>query len=293
MRKTLLVAIAVTLAGVAVPASAYYWSKPTEDALGRTMRGLGFMPLTPPSNLVSVGSLYYVDPQARFFKTVCHAEEADLEGAVVVSPSARVIADELHSGRFATDIWIDLGGLLKGDVDKNYQVNVHYSLTDVFVREISLGNNRRVFAKMMAKPECNETVTDLINTGGGYVCQVQQALQATAEFKVELDEHSKLMTKTRGATDEIKQRVKLAVEAQTDVGVVERSGRLLAGAALNYGVSMNPTCLAPPQARFARVLPKTVFGRIGNFVLFNIVEQIWPAGEQPVTVAENAPVAVR
>ncbi len=291
MRKTLLLAAAVTLAGVAVPASAYYWSKPTDDALSRTMRGLGFMPLTPPSNLVSVGSLYYVDPQARFFKTICHAEEADLEGAVVISPSARVIADELHSGRFATGVRIDLEWLLKGDVEKNYQVNVHFSLTDVFVREISLGNNRRVFAKMIAKPECNETVTDLVNAGG-YVCQVQQVLQATAEFKVELDEHSKIATQTKAKTDEIKERVKLAVEAQSDQSVVERSGRLLAGSALNYGVSMNPTCLAPRQARFTRVLPKTVLGRIGNFVMFSIVEQIWPASEQQVTVA-NAIVAVR
>src|SRR6188508_1681016 len=116
MRKTVMFALAATLAGVAVPASAYYWSKPTDDGLRRTLRGLGFIPFTPPSNLVSVGSLYYVDPQARFFKTVCHAEEADLEGAVVVSPSAKVVADELYSGRFATGVRVDLEWLIKGDV---------------------------------------------------------------------------------------------------------------------------------------------------------------------------------
>ena len=33
---------------------------------------------------------------------------ADLEGAVVISPSAKVVADELYSGRFATGVQIDL-----------------------------------------------------------------------------------------------------------------------------------------------------------------------------------------
>jgi hypothetical protein len=289
MRKTLVLALAATLAGVAVPASAYYWSKPSDDGLSRTLRGLGFLPITPPSNLMSVGSLYYVDAEARFFKTICHAEQADLDGAVVVSPSGKVVADELHSGRFATGVRIDLDWLLKGDVEKNYQQNVHYSLTDVLVYEISLGSNRLVFAKMMAKRECNEAVMDLIGTGG-YVCQVQQVLHATAEFKIELDERSKIAIETKAKTDEIKDLVKLAIEAQSDQRVVERAGRLLAGTALKYGVSMNPTCLAPPQARFARVLPKTIFGRIKNFALFSIVEPIWPANEVRLAVAENTMV---
>jgi hypothetical protein len=284
MRKTLALAVAATLAGVAVPASAYYWSKPTDDGLSRTLLGLGFMPITPPSNLMSVGSLYYVDPETRFFKTVCQAEDTDLEGVVVVSPSAKVVADELYSGRFATGVRIDFEWLLQGDVNKNYQLNVHYSLTDVLVHEISLGNNRRVFSKLMAKRECNEAVMDLINASG-YVCQVQQVLQATAEFKIATDERSKVAIETKAKADEIKGFVKAAIEGQSDQGVVERSGRLLAGSALNYGVSMNPTCLAPSQAHFARVLPKTVLGRIKNFVLFSMIEPIWPASEERSRVA--------
>jgi hypothetical protein len=286
MRKTVILTLTATLAGMAVPASAYYWSKPTDDGLSNTLRGLGFIPFTPPSNLVSVGSLYYVDPQARFFKTVCHAEEADLEDVVIISPSTKVIADELYSGRFATGVRVDLEWLLKGDVNKNYQINVHYTLTDVVVREISIGNNRRVFSKMMAKRECNEAVTDLIDVGG-YVCQVQQVLQATAEFKTDMDERSKVEIETKAKADEVKDLVKLAIEAQSSQEVVERSGRLVSGSALNYGVSMNPTCLAPPQGRFSRVLPKTVVGRIENFILFSIIEPMWPASEHRTAVAEN------
>ena len=134
---------------------------------------------------------------------------------------------------------------------------------------------------------------DLIDAGG-YVCQVQQVLQATAEFKTDMDERSKVAIETKAKTDEIKDLVKLAIEAQSDQGVVERSGRLLAGSALSYGVSMNPTCLAPPQARFSRVLPKTVLGRIENFVLFSIIEPMpvstgWPSLEmQPLLRNEMA-----
>jgi len=71
--------------------------------------------------------------------------------------------------------------------------------------------------------------------------------------------------------------VKLAVESQSEQAVVEKDGRLFAGTALEYGVSMNPICLAPPDGRFQRILPQTAWGRITNFVLFNIVEPILPA----------------
>ncbi len=283
MRKSLALALAVTLAGVAVPASAYYWSKPSNDGLGRTLLGLGFRPIPMPSNLMTVGSLYYVDAGGRFFQTLCHAEQADLEGAVVVSPSGKVVADELRSGRFRTGVQVDFDWLFNGEVDKNYQQIVHYSLTDTLVHEISLGSNRLVFTKLMSKPECNEAVMDYLGAGG-YVCQAQQVLQATAEFKIELDERSKIAIETKAKTN-INDLVKSAIEAKSDQRVVERDGRLLSGTALNYGVSMNPKCLTPPHGRFARVLPNTTFGRIKNFVLFNIVEPIWPAHEDAPAVA--------
>jgi hypothetical protein len=280
MRKVVVLALATTLTGVAVPASSYYLSKPPEDAFTRTMRGLGFLAIMPPSKLVSVGSLYYVDPAARFFRTVCHAEEADLEGLVVVSPSAKVAANELHSGQFDSGVRVSVEWLFRGDVKKNYQINVQYSLTEVLVREISLGNNRRVFAKMMEKTECSDAVADLIDERG-YICQVQQVLEATAEFKIQADEGSKIDIETEGKLGELRDRVKSAIEQQSDQSVVERSGRLLAGSALNYGVSMNPTCLAPPHARFARVLPTTIFDRIKNFALYSLIEPIWPAAVRP------------
>jgi len=82
--------------------------------------------------------------------------------------------------------------------------------------------------------------------------------------------------------------VKLAVESQSEQAVVEKDGRLFAGTALEYGVSMNPICLAPPDAHFQRILPQTTLGRVANFVLFNLVEPILPARPDHLEVAQGA-----
>jgi hypothetical protein len=123
---------------------------------------------------------------------------------------------------------------------------------------------------------------------GGYVCQGQKILQATAEFKLDRDAQSKLAANAKATTDNIKDIVKLAVESQSDQTVVDKEGRLFAGTALKYGVSMNPICLAPPTGRFQRILPHTALGRITNFVLFNIVEPILPAKLDHLEVAQGA-----
>jgi hypothetical protein len=60
MRRGITVVIATTIvAAVAIPAAAYYLTGPGADPLGDTLRGYGFVPITPPSNLMNVGSLYY------------------------------------------------------------------------------------------------------------------------------------------------------------------------------------------------------------------------------------------
>ena len=40
---------------------------------------------------------------------------------------------------------------------------------------------------------------------------------------------------------------------------------------------MNPTCLSPSSGRFERVLPRTALDRVVNFVLFRVVERLFPA----------------
>jgi hypothetical protein len=279
--------LALAAAVLAVPSAAYYWTMPSPDPLGDTLRGYGFVPINPPSNLMTVGSLYYVDSRVTAFTTICSAEKSDIEESVVSSRSLEMQESLERNGQLATGVKIDVGWMLKGDLDKNYVVKVHSSLTDVVLDEIPLGTNWLIFAKLMEKPQCNRMAMRYINAGG-YVCQGQKILRATAEFKLDRDAQSKLAANATAASGDVKDIVKLAVESQSDQAVVDKEGRLLAGKALEYGVSMSPVCLAPPNSRFERVLPQTVFGRITNFVLFNILEPILPAKPDQLEVAQAA-----
>jgi hypothetical protein len=279
--------LATAMATVAVPAAAYYWQRPGDDPLGDTLRGYGFVPITPPSTLVNVGSLYYVDAAVKDFKAICHAEKADLEGAMKASRSWAMQQDLERKGRFSTDVKVDFGWLISGDVDNNYVQKVHFSLTDVVLEEVPLGPNWLIFAKLMEKPECNRVAMQYIHAGG-YVCQGQKILRATTEFKLDRDVQNKLTASAKATADEIKSIVKTAIETQSEQSVVDRAGRLFAGSELNYGVSMNPICMAPPTGRFQRVLPRTVLGRVFNFVLFSILEPILPTKDERPQMAQTA-----
>ena len=274
MRKMTMLALAAAV--LAVPSAAYYLTTPSNDPLGDTLRGYGFVPINPPSNLMTVGSLYYIDSKVRDFTTICTAEKSDLEEAVVSSRSLEMQESLERNGQLATGVKIDVGWLLKGNLDKNYVVKVHSSLTDVVLDEIPLGTNWLIFAKLMEKPQCNQIAMQYLRAGG--------------EFKLDRDAQSKLGANATATPGDVKEIVKLAVETQGDQAVVDKEGRLLAGKALEYGVSMTPICLAPPNSRFERVLPRTALGQFTNFVLFNIVEPILPPKPDNLEVAQGANV---
>jgi hypothetical protein len=290
MRTMTMLALAATVTTTTVPAAAYYWTMPGDDPLGDTLLRYGFVPINPPSNLMNVGSLYYVDSKVKDFKAICNAEQDDLKDSVVSSRSWEMQQSLERNGRFATGVNVDVGWLVNGGLDKNYVVKVHSSLTDVLLEEIPLGSNWLIFAKLMKKPQCSRVALRYIHAGG-YVCQGQKILHATAEFKLDRDAQSKLAAGSKATADNVRDIVKLAVESQSEQAVVEKDGRLFAGTALEYGVSMNPICLAPPDGRFQRVLPQTTWGRVANFVLFNIVEPILPAKPDPLKVAQDAQLA--
>jgi hypothetical protein len=277
-------------ATVAVPLAAYYLTIPDGDALGDTLRGYGFVPINPPSNLIEVGSLYYVDSGLKDVKAICRAEQSDLDGSVASSPSWEMQEYLERKGRFATGLKVDVAGAFNGNVDKNYVVKVHSSLTGVVIEEIPMGSNRLIYQKLMAKPECNDVVMEYLGAGN-YVCQGQKILQATAEFKLDRDAENKLAAAAKPSPDKINNVIKLAVESQSEQTVVDKEGRLFAGAALKYGVSMDPICLALKTWRFQRSLPHTALQRMKNFILFNIVEPILPAVRDSVEVAQNAHAA--
>jgi hypothetical protein len=230
------------------------------------------------------------DDRTNFTKRRADVPKADIEDIVTVSPIPTVQADELRSGQFDTGVKVDLGFLTNGSGGNSYVQKVHYSLTDVSMREIPLDKTLLLFDKLMAKPECNHAVNAVMRAGG-YICQGQQVLHATAEFSISNEDSSKIAAETKAKPEDVKDIVKLAIEAQSNQSVVERSGRLFAGSAMHYGISMYPTCLAPPDGRFARILPQTKFDRFANFVKFQIVEWIWPGGDRKSAVADATPKA--
>jgi hypothetical protein len=76
MRKAFKIALAVTLATVVIPAAAYSLMRPgDEDPMADTLREFGFVRVPLPSNLMNLGSLYYVDAGLKDFKTPPCAHE--------------------------------------------------------------------------------------------------------------------------------------------------------------------------------------------------------------------------
>ena len=226
--------------------------------LGDTLRNYGYVPINPPSNLMNVGSLYYVDSRVKDFRAICNAEKADLEGSVVSSPSWEMQESLERNGRFATGVKVDVGWLLNGGLDNNYVMKVHSSLTDVRLEEIPLGSNWLIFTKLMEKPHCNEVALRYIHAGG-YVCQGQKILHATAEFKLDRDAQSKLAASSKVTADNIK---------DIDPDLPRAAEWALSAHSAADGI-----------------------GRIANFVLFNIVEPILPAKPDRVEVAQGGHLA--
>ena len=289
MRRAVQFALAAAIATIVVPAAAYrLMAQDDNDPMAETLRGYGFVRIPLPSNLMNVGSLYYVDAGLRDFKTTCHVGKAELGDDVIVSRSENIEENLQRNGLFATNVTVDFGSLVKGALDGKYVHKVHFSLTDVVVEELPLDRSSLTYRKLMDEPACSDVALQFVNDAPrGYVCQVQKTLKATAEFKLDSDVQNKLEAnaKVTDITDKIKQ----AIETQSDVNVVERDGRLFTGSALTYGVSMNPTCLAPLRGHFQRTLPRNRFDRLVNFVKFDILEPLW-AADQP-QLAQRSQVA--
>ena len=293
MTTKIKIAAALVVGTIAVPAFAYWVQLPASDLLADKLRSYGFYAINPPSTLVDVGSLYYVSEDGRHYTAVCLAEPADVAGVELKSKSVQIQEDLSQNGSFETKISVSFRSFIKGSAANNYVERVHFSLTDIMLEEIPLASNLQISKKLMSKSECNAAVLPLLNSTG-YVCQGQEILLATAEFKLDRDSQNKLTTGADITPDKVNEALKAAIKTQSHQSVVERDGRLYSGSALNYGVEFYPTCLAPSGARFPRVLPRTPLDRFINFVTYRIIEPWLPATrDEPVDVAQGARAEAR
>jgi hypothetical protein len=288
MRKAFKIALGAAFATVIVPVLAYLLMTPgDEEPMAETLRDFGFVRVRLPSNLMNVGSLYYVDSGLKDFKTTCHADAADLGEDVMSSRSWDIEKTLERKGQLDTAVSIDFGSVIKGAFDNDYVHTVHFSLTEITVEELSLDRSSLIYTKLMTEPACNNVALQFVDDAPrGYVCQVQKTLKATAEIKLDRGVQDKLQASANVA--DVTGKIKEAIETQANVKVVERDGRLFTGAALTYGVSMNPTCLAPLTSHFRRILPQSRFDRLVNFVEFDIVEPLLPVHVDQLQTAQKS-----
>lgn len=287
MRKAIVVSVAVLAAAVIIPLVVSLFHGPSKDPLGDKLLGFGFLPVEPASTLVGVGSLYYVSPDVRRFTAICNADKIDVGGYMNESPSPQIEQSLKQSGSFVANIDVALQPMIKGGVDKDFSQTVHFSLTDILIDEITLGDNGLIYAKLMSKPECNQIAMQLLNSDG-YVCQGQEILRARAEINTDSNVNEKVAGDAGATFGGTSDGSKSEGKSKTDISLVEHQSLPSADAVLTYGVVMTPTCLAPKTARFARTLPTTAFGRTINYVLYHIVEPLLPAPRDEVDVAANA-----
>ena len=286
---------AVSMFAIAVPAVVYYEGLPSGDPLADKLRGYGFFPINPPSTLIDVGSLYYVSADASDFRAICGAEQADVKDVVNKSGSWHIQEDLSQHGSFATNVSIDLRSLISGEANNNYVQKVHFSLTDIVLEEIPLGSNLVIYSKLMNKPAMSAAALQELNSGVVSCVRGRKSCARRPSSNFDRDSQSKLATRVDATPGKVNDALKAAVETQSDQSLVEREGRLFSGSALTYGVAMTPLCLAPKDARFPRVLPRSKWDRVptpppqaSNFVLFRIVEPLWPAKRDELDATQKA-----
>jgi hypothetical protein len=268
MKLTILLAMTVALG--AGPA-AYYATMPNDDPLVETLHEYGLDPIHPPSNLLQVGSLYLVDARTGTYTPICDADKTDLENAVRTSPSFEISNSLEQRGKFTASV--KATSLFDGDAGRDYVVRIHSSLTDVELTEIALGTNLTIFQKLMAKSTCAAVAMQFVNANR-YVCQGQRILTATAHYRLERDARGQLTA--RASAGDVARLAKAAIQLNSNQSLDAQEGKWFSGSALQYGVSMNPQCMSPKHARYARVLPQTRLQRMWNSFLFNVLEPMLP-----------------
>jgi hypothetical protein len=242
------IGIVLAAAAVAVPlalvASWYVLGGKVEptDPITRA----GFYPLSPPSTLVMPGSLYHVSRDGRFYTTICRAEDAD------VAPYTQTSQAPIEVARSLRGVTFDLDATTASEVNARLNGNlvsgVQYAFRDVAVLEIPLDRNAEVLVKLTARKPCHEVVQRLL-AQGDLVCQGQAVLRATVEYSIVSSGDAAAVAALVGTT------IKAALEGVLKTNVAFENGRLVSGVGLNYGVRVDPVCLALPSDDLPRTLP--------------------------------------
>ena len=176
MRKAFKFALAAVLVTVVVPAAAYRLMTPAdEDPMSETLRDFGFVRVRLPSNLMNVGSLYYVDSGLKDFKTTCHAHAAELGQDVIASRSWDIEKTLQRKGELDTAVSIDFGSVVNGTYDNDYTHTVRFSLTQITVEELPLDRSSLIYTKLMTDPACNSVALQFVDDAPRHLLKIRQS----------------------------------------------------------------------------------------------------------------------
>jgi hypothetical protein len=242
------IGIVVAVAAVAVPVAVLAGRAifVTRGEFERTIVEAGFYPLSPPSRLVTPGSIYQVSKDGRFYTTICRAEESDVLPFTQESATQDVVSSRLENGTFNLDA--KAAEAVNARLDGNLVRGVQFTLRDVAVVEIPLARNEEIFVKLTSQKPCHDVVQRLLERGD-LVCQGQAVLRATVEYRLVTSGNAEAVAELVGTA------IKSALEGALKTSIVFDDGKLVSGVNLHYGVKVNPICVTLPTEDVPRHLP--------------------------------------
>jgi len=237
---------------VAVPA-AVYLLPPRPAKLEDVIRQLGFLPITPPTNLRAPGTLYVVDGSGRISSALCDVPVEQLKDVLHESPTETRDAQLLRKASFNLDATIEktLKDKLSGDLIES----VDFSLEDVSVQEVSIASLRDLATALQKSTSCAESIGEYLRAGE-HVCQGQQVLKATARYAIR--------TK-REVAGSAAVKLREAVHATIDPRASIDGSTVTAGVGLFYGMRLAPLCMALPGRSLERP-PLSLLARVYNWL---------------------------
>ncbi|WP_207477919.1 hypothetical protein [Arenibaculum pallidiluteum] len=259
---------AVLLSSVLVTGVALWYAASmsgTAVAMDKSLEGMGFFPLRPPTTLVGPGSIYHVSRDGKFYRTVCKADQSRVTKAIERSPSEKVIAQQLSNGKIS--LGASVTELVRAGIGNTAIQSVSYSLSDVAVLEIPLNKNEEIFVALTSEPSCRSQVDHLLRNGE-LVCQGQTALVASVDYQIQTSSRTDVQAEL---DQEQLMKVKGILQESVGAEVEVQSGRIRSGVGLHYGIKVNPFCVTRPEDRFPRRIPQHYGHRILNYVQINLL----------------------
>lgn len=246
LKRAIVAGIAVTVTGPLITLGVAVVADP--EGLEGAIRRIDFHPITPPSGLTNVGSLYHITDRGRRFRPVCKVDSPDLQ----FFPSEEIMGVEHVDSAYFLDV---LSKSLKQEMRLQNVTRVTYSLKDVRIGEASYADLGRILHELEQDAFCKQQLDRLLSQDE-FVCPVQAVLVGSGQLHF----GSILQTKSEGRSDfEGVDRPggAIAIQAGGTAGLDAQS--MSVGEGLHYGIRLSGICLTTAEGPIVK-LPSTRLG---------------------------------